>query len=188
MKLTSMRSILAAAACCAAMLQSGAATAQVDTAKSSITATSKQMNVPVTGTFKRFTATVAFDPARPAAGSAHFEVDMNSYDLGDPSFNDEVKKADWFDTAHFPKAVFQSGSIVGAGDGKYSVTGKLTLKGKTVDVVVPVSMTKSGTQEVFDGMLPIKRSQFGIGAGEWKDTSVVADEIVIKFHIVAAPH
>jgi polyisoprenoid-binding protein YceI len=34
--------------------------------------------------------------------------------------------------------------------------------------------------------LPIKRSQFDIGTGEWKDTSVVADEVVIKFHIVAA--
>jgi polyisoprenoid-binding protein YceI len=33
--------------------------------------------------------------------------------------------------------------------------------------------------------VPIKRLVFGIGDGEWKDTSVVADEVVIKFHIVA---
>jgi len=34
--------------------------------------------------------------------------------------------------------------------------------------------------------LPIKRSQFGIGTGEWKDASVVADEVLIKFHIAEA--
>jgi polyisoprenoid-binding protein YceI len=33
--------------------------------------------------------------------------------------------------------------------------------------------------------VPIKRLAFGIGDGEWKDTSVVADEVIIKFRIVA---
>ena len=37
-----------------------------------------------------------------------------------------------------------------------------------------------------DGVLPIKRTTFNIGDGEWKDTSVVADEVQIKFHVVAA--
>ncbi len=37
----------------------------------------------------------------------------------------------------------------------------------------------------FDGVLPIKRSTFNIGTGEWKDTSIVADEVQIKFHLVA---
>jgi polyisoprenoid-binding protein YceI len=32
--------------------------------------------------------------------------------------------------------------------------------------------------------LPIKRLTFNIGDGEWKDTSVVADEVVIKFRVV----
>jgi polyisoprenoid-binding protein YceI len=31
--------------------------------------------------------------------------------------------------------------------------------------------------------LPIKRLAFGIGEGEWKDTSIVADEVVIKFRV-----
>jgi polyisoprenoid-binding protein YceI len=66
------------------------------------------------------------------------------------------------------------------------VTGKLTIKGKSQTVVVPVTVTQQGATQAFDGALPIKRTQFDIGTGEWKDTSVVADEVVIKFHIVAA--
>lgn len=53
-------------------------------------------------------------------------------------------------------------------------------------VTVPVTVTQSGAAQVFDGVLPIKRSTFNVGTGEWKDTSVVADEVQIKFHIVAA--
>jgi len=38
---------------------------------------------------------------------------------------------------------------------------------------------------VFEGQLPIKRLAFNIGEGEWKDTSMVADEVVIKFRVTA---
>lgn len=41
-------------------------------------------------------------------------------------------------------------------------------------------------QQVFEGVLPIKRLQFNIGEGEWKDTSTVADDVQIKFRIVTA--
>jgi polyisoprenoid-binding protein YceI len=51
---------------------------------------------------------------------------------------------------------------------------------------VPVTITQQGATQTFDGSLSIKRTQYDIGTGEWKDTSVVADEVMIKFHLVAA--
>ena len=39
---------------------------------------------------------------------------------------------------------------------------------------------------MFEGALPIKRLAFNIGDGEWKDTSMVADEVLIKFRVTAA--
>ena len=41
-------------------------------------------------------------------------------------------------------------------------------------------------QQIFEGNLPIKRLAFGIGEGEWKDASIVADEVVIKFRVLAS--
>ena len=61
----------------------------------------------------------------------------------------------------------------------------MTIKGKSQNVTVPVTVTSQGTTQTFDGSLPIKRTQFDVGSGEWKDTSVVADEVIIKFHLVA---
>lgn len=52
----------------ASLAFSGSALAQVDLAKSSVTATSKQMNVPVEGKFKKFSAQISFDPAKTGNG------------------------------------------------------------------------------------------------------------------------
>jgi len=106
-------------------------------------------------------------------------------DLGDPEYNREVAKKEWFNTAQFPKATFVSTSIRPAGTDKLNVAGKLTIKGKTADVSFPLTVKTAGKQQVFEGQLPIKRLAFNIGEGEWKDTSMVADEVVIKFRVTA---
>ncbi|RKP51284.1 YceI family protein [Trinickia fusca] len=185
MKASFYRYMLAAFAA-ASLVAAGSAHAQVDIAKSSVLAISKQMNVPVEGKFKKFDAQLTFDPAKAQAGSAKLTVDVGSYDLGDESYNEQVRGKDWFDAKAFPQATFVSSAIAPAGANRYNVTGKLTIKGKSQTIVVPVTVVQQGATQVFDGVLPIKRSQFDVGTGEWKDTSVVADEVSIKFHLVTA--
>jgi polyisoprenoid-binding protein YceI len=163
-----------------------AATLKVDTAKSSVSAVFKQMNVPVEAKFKKFNAQIDFNAAKPETSKAAVDIDVSSIDLGDPDYNSEVLKKDWFNAAQYPKANFVSTSIKAGANGKFNVAGKLTIKGKTADVSFPLSVKKEGTNQVFDGTLPIKRLAFNIGEGEWKDTSMVADDVLIKFHIVAA--
>lgn len=162
--------------------------ASATAAKNAVTAVFKQMNVPVEGRFSRFSADVHFNPANVAAASAKIDVEVASFDLGSPEYNQEVAGDEWFDAAHFPHATFVSTRIQPAANGAYSVAGKLTIRGKTTDVVVPVQYHKDGANQVFDGALPVKRLVYGIGTGEWKDTSIVADDVQIKFHIVTAAH
>jgi polyisoprenoid-binding protein YceI len=71
--------------------------------------------------------------------------------------------------------------------GTLEVSGKLTIKGKTTEVSFPMSVKKEGAVQIFEGNLPIRRLTFNIGDGEWKDTSVVADEVVIRFRVIAKP-
>jgi polyisoprenoid-binding protein YceI len=159
---------------------------KTDPAKSSISATFKQMNVPVDGKFKKFNAQIDYDTAKPEVSKANVEIEVASFDLGDADFNKEVAKKDWFNAAQFPKATFVSSAIKPGAGGKLDVSGKLTIKGKTADVNFPLTVKKEGAAQVFEGALPIKRLTYNIGEGEWKDTSMVADEVVIKFRVVAA--
>jgi len=181
---TSPYRCVAAAFLAVSLFASGDALAQVDLAKSSITAISKQMNVPVEGVFKKFSARISFDPAKPAAGSARLTIDVGSYDLGDASYDSQVAGKEWFDAKTYPNATFVSSAIEAVGGDQYRVVGMLTIKGKSETVAVPVTVVQHGTVQTLDGTLPIKRSQFDIGTGEWKDTSIVADDVAIKFHIV----
>ncbi|MDK6078011.1 YceI family protein [Massilia varians] len=178
MKSLLLASLLASAVAIAAPLKT-------DPAKSSVTATFKQMGVPVEAKFKQFAAQIDYDAAKPAASKASVEIQTASLDLGDPDYNKEVTKKEWFNTAQFPKASFVSTAIAPAGAGKLNVSGKLTIKGRSADVSFPLSVKAEGGKQVFEGQLPIKRLAFNIGEGEWKDTSMVADEVVIKFRVTA---
>jgi polyisoprenoid-binding protein YceI len=53
-------------------------------------------------------------------------------------------------------------------------------------VVAPFTYKDEGGSGVFDGVFPIRRLQYNIGEGAWKDTDTVADEVQIKFHLVTS--
>lgn len=178
-------STLAPVSLLAIALVAVAAPLKTDPAKSSVSATFKQMNVPVEAKFKKFTAAIDYDAAKPDAAKASVDIDTASIDLGEAEMNKEVAKKDWFNAAQFPKATFVSSSIKPAGAGKLTVAGKLTIKGKATDVSFPLTVKSEAGKQVFEGALPIKRLTYNIGEGEWKDTSTVADDVIIKFRVTA---
>lgn len=169
----------------ATALSASAAPLKTDPAKSSVAAVFKLTGAPVESKFRKFTAQIDYDAARPDAAKAVVDVDTSSLDLGEAEMNKEVVSKTWFNTAQFPKANFSSTAIKASGPGKLSVTGKLTLKGKTSEVSFPLTVKADGGKHVFEGTLPIKRLAYNIGEGDWKDTSMVADEVLIKFQVTA---
>jgi len=176
------------AALSALWLAQPASAQTVDPARSSVSATFKQMGVPVEGTFRKVAGQVVYDRAAPDNAQARVEIDVASFDLGDAQYNAEVRKADWFDTARFPTATFATSAVKPLGADRFEASGKLTIKGRSVDVKLPVQYRVDGAAGVFEGSLPIRRLAFGIGDGEWKDTGLVADEVIVKFKLgVAAP-
>jgi polyisoprenoid-binding protein YceI len=152
-------------------------------AQSEIAFVSKQMGVPVEGVFKKFDAQISLDPKKPEAGNVAFTVDTGSASLGIPQTDAELPKPEWFNTPKFPQATFQSGAIKGLGGGRFEVTGKLTIKGHVRDVVVPVSVVQSAGTSVASGAFTINRLEFRIGEGDWGDTSIVANDVQVRFKL-----
>jgi len=157
----------------------------VDLDKSAITFISKQMGVPVEGKFGKFSLQLAFDPAKPGEGRVRVELDAASIDTGSEEANDEVKGKGWFDVKSHPAVRFVSSSVKSLGANRYEVGGKLTIKGHTRDLVAPFTFKPAGSAAVFDGVFTLKRLDYGIGEGVWSDTATVADEVQVKFHIMA---
>lgn len=158
--------------------------AQLQAAQSELSFTSRQMGVPVEGRFKRFEAQLNFDPKKPETGKVGFTIDLASVSLGAPELESELAKAPWFDSKKMPQASFQSTAVKAAGAGKFEVVGKLTLKGQTRDIVVPITLAQAGALSTATGGFILKRLEFKVGDGEWSDTSIVANDVQIKFKLV----
>jgi polyisoprenoid-binding protein YceI len=157
--------------------------AQLVGAQSEIDFVSKQMGVPVQGKFGKFAAQITLDPKQPESGKVALTIDTGSASLGVPEADVELPKPTWFNAAKFPQASFDSSAIKALGGGKFQVSGKLRIKGAAQDVSIPVTLTQSGGTSTATGTFTIKRLDFKIGEGEWADTSMVADEVQVKFKL-----
>lgn len=182
--------LAAAAAVAAAMVPPAfaqAPAAQLQPAASEIRFVTRQMGVPVEGRFDRFSADVALDAQAADGGSVRLSIDTGSARFGSAELDAEVPKPAWLDVARFPQANFESSRIRSLGEGRYEVTGQLTLKGQQRPLVVPVTLSRSGANGsagVASGSFTLKRLQFRVGEGEWADTSLLGDDVGVSFKLV----
>ncbi|MFZ9313795.1 MAG: YceI family protein [Burkholderiaceae bacterium] len=145
----------------------------------------QQMGVKVDGRFKSFTAELRFDPAKPAATKASFDVALASIDTGAAESDEEVAGKGWFHTKAFPSAKFVATQVKPLGGQRFEVTGTLSIKGQSRAVVVPAQFTAQGKAGIFEGSFVIKRGDFSIGEGPWAKFDILANEVLVKFRIVA---
>ena len=183
MQMPSFFSALALGSAALLAAQPAVAQQKLVPAQSEVQFTARQMGVPLEGHFKKFDAQVSFDPAKLATSKIVFTVDTGSATMGSRETDAELPKATWFNVPQFPQATFQSSAIKALGAGKFEVTGKLSIKGLARDVVVPVTLVQNGATTMATGALPLKRLAFKIGENEWADTSMVADDVQVKFKL-----
>lgn len=154
--------------------------------QSSVSFVSKQMGVPVEGEFRKFTASIVIDPAKPEKGKARIDIDLSGIDTGNQEANEEVVGKTWFDAKTYPTASFVSTAVKALGQGRYTAQGKLTIKGKTLDTQADFTIEQKTDLVTLAGSFTLKRLAYDIGSGIWSDTDTVADEVLVRFRFVVA--
>jgi polyisoprenoid-binding protein YceI len=166
--------------------QAGAEGVLID--KSEIRFVSKQMGVNFEGRFRKWNANVVFLPDNLARSKAEFDIELASIDLESDDSESEIKGPLWFNTAKFPIAHFASTSMKSLGGDKFEISGQLTIKGVAKNAIVPVALKKDAAgNTVADGAFSVKRLDYGIGLGLWADTETVANDVVVRVHMVLPP-
>ena len=85
----------------------------------------------------------------------------------------------------FPQASFQSSAIRAVGGGRFEVQGTLTIKGRAREIVVPVQLQPAaGGLTSASGGFTLRRLDFAVGSGEWTDTSLLANDVQLRFKLV----
>lgn len=158
---------------------------RVLTDQSTLTFSFKQMGVGLQGRFKKFDVQFSFDPDNVDSATASVDVDLASIDTGSIEGDDEVAGRAWFHTKAYPTAHFASTRFKSLGAGRFEVAGLLSIKGRTKAVTPSGTLTLRGNEASLEGAFVIRRGDFAIGEGPWADFGIVANEVQIRFHIVA---
>ena len=147
-----------------------------------------EKKISIDGEFRNFNAQVLLDEKKPESGSVRIDIDLTSIDTGSAENDTEVKRPRWFDIASYPRASFVSSRIQRTAESRFEASGKLTIKGKSRDLVVPFTVTPTaGGGLSTQGRFVIKRLEFGVGDGPWSDITQVSDEVEVRFTIVLGP-
>ena len=161
-------------------------------ADSTVIFVARQAGAPVEGRFEKFDAEIRFDAENLEASAVAVEIDIASVNSESSDRDQVIRSPDLFDAATWPTARFEAPRFVHAGGDSYEAQGSLTMRDVTRDVVLPFDLKIEDHPD--DGALlraravgelTVKRLDYGVGQGQWTDTSVVPDEVVIRIEITA---
>jgi polyisoprenoid-binding protein YceI len=130
------------------------------------------------GGFKTLTgtATVSGDDL----AKVEVEIDTESLYADDPKLTAHLKSPDFFGVKNNPKAKFVSTKVEKADKG-VTITGDLTLNGKTKSISFPATVSNAGGTVKIDSVFTIDKRDFGMTYGGGK----IDDQVAIKVAVEA---
>ncbi len=142
----------------------------------------------VRGAFSKLSGTMVLDDQDITKSSVEVSIDVNTVDTREPDRDKDLRSERFFDVAHFPTMTFKSRKVEQVAPGKLRVTGDLTIRGMTKEVVLevegPTAPVKDpwGNQRVaVTATTKVNRQDFGVKWNAKLDNGgvVVSDDVNI---------
>jgi polyisoprenoid-binding protein YceI len=111
---------------------------------------------------------------------------MASLDTQDKDRNDMLAGADLFDVQKYPTAQYVANSFAKRANGQLEAAGKLTLRGVTRDLRIPLTIRDTPNGVELSGEVTIERLDYGVGQGDWRATDSVGNEVKVQFKVPLA--
>lgn len=143
--------------------------------------TASWMGTPVEGSFSQWRATVTFDPEALDGTDVRVGIDLSSADTGDSQRDQTLHGPDFFRISADRDATFTARKARKLGPGRYALDGTLTLRGIARPMTLTFTLGIDGERATVDGEGALRRTSFGVGAGEWAATDQIADAVAVRF-------
>ena len=157
----------------------------LDKSASSLRFTSSMAGESFGGVFRRWDATIRFDPANLAASSVSADSDVASAATGNPDRDQALPTATFFDAPAHPHATFVAHGFTALGGGRFQTAGVLTLRGVSKPLTLPFTLSVTGAQARMTGAVAINRLAFGVGQGEWQATDAIPATVTVSIALSA---
>lgn len=135
------------------------------------------------GSFRQWHAAISYDPAHLAQSKFDVDVTMASVAVSDKDQQGALPGKDFFDVAQYPVAHFVTTGFRNVG-GKVVADGQLTLRGTTRPVSLAVDFKPQGRNATLDVSGSLKRLDFGVGGGDYADTSMIGADVKVHAHLL----
>ena len=152
-------------------------------AQSEVAFVTKQMGVPVDGRFKKFDAQINLDPKKPEAGSVAFSIDTGSASAGRARERRRDAQGHLVQRRQVPAGHLQVHGHQGPGQRQVRGRRQAGHQGHRARRGGAGADHAVGRQSTATGSFVIKRLDFKIGEAEWTDTTVVANDVTVKFKL-----
>lgn len=146
----------------------------------------------VRGAFTSVKGSIQLDDKDITKSSVEVTIDVNSVDTRQPDRDKDLKSDHFFDADHFPTITFKSKKVEQVSPGKLKVTGDLTIRGTTKEVVLdvegptaPIKDTWGNQRSAANATTKINRQDFGVKWNATLDNGgvVVSDEVSINIDV-----
>ncbi len=137
--------------------------------------------------FRRFTASIHFDPDRSNEGAMEVSVDMASIDSNSVDRDEAMRGQEWLDSARFPTSHFVSTAVRQTGPQRFEALGHLTVKDIGQAIRVPFTWSRSAEGARLQGMTSLRRTDFQIGTGEWATDHTIGFDVKVVVDLRLAP-
>ncbi|MBI2795199.1 MAG: YceI family protein [Gemmatimonadetes bacterium] len=154
----------------------------VDRAHSEINFSAEARFLSAHGYFGAWEAEVRFVPEDVPASTVKITIDVKSITTRNDRRDNHLKSNDFFAADSFPTITFVSRRIAAAGDDRWEITGDLTMRGVTREIVVPTQLAfAEGNRRRFKGTFTLNRMPFGV---KYLGTiNRVSEEVEVQFQI-----
>jgi len=148
----------------------------------------------VTGSFGDYEDDVSFSADDLAASKFDFKVKAASINTLNSQRDTHLRSADFFDAEKYPLIEFHSKKVVAKGAGNYEVTGDLTMKDVTKEVVIPIKVLGpvpnpmgGGTAIGVEARFPLNRQDYNVKWNKALDNGgmVVSDMVNVNVDLEA---
>ncbi|MGY1409816.1 MULTISPECIES: YceI family protein [unclassified Luteimonas] len=138
------------------------------------------------GLFADFQSRLSFDPANPQDATLAVTIPLASADTKNADRDGTLKTAPFFNVGQFATARYTAKGFRPLGENRYVADGTLELRGVKKPVQLTMTLTP-GDRPVLAGRATVKRLDFGVGAGDWADLSIIPNEVAVSTKVTFRP-
>ena len=138
----------------------------------------------VKGSFNTMEGFIEIDVSQKENNKAIFYVEVNDLEMNYSKYKDLLLSNIFFDANQFPKAVVDTKKFSYVNETELELQVELTIKGKSAMVPLIINVKRLAEELVqIQSELTFSRTDFKIGIGKWKNTSILKDKVILKTNL-----